>query len=67
MIHALIGFISRLEVLIERLAARETLKTQDKLKAAGALVLEANAHQAAAKKGRRVAQAMRDLAADPAE
>jgi hypothetical protein len=47
--------------LLERLADRETLRTQAKLTAASRLVDEAGGHRKLANQGRKVASALREI------
>lgn len=63
MIQTFVSFLAKTATVLDRLSDRESVKAQAKLTRASSLVVAANGHRAAAKTGRKVAQALRDLTA----
>ncbi|KQV99985.1 hypothetical protein [Rhizobacter sp. Root1221] len=61
MIQFVIKGFAHIAAFLERLADRETLRTQAKLEAASKLVEQANGHRKLAFQGRKVATALRDI------
>jgi hypothetical protein len=60
-ISLVVKAITALVAILEKAAASEHKKTEAKLVAASAMVTQANAHRAAARKGRELAALLGDL------
>ncbi|MEF2249327.1 hypothetical protein RSP795_10325 [Ralstonia solanacearum] len=63
MIHFLLNLLNRFAQALEAAAAREQKKCEAKLKAAAALVSEANGHRSTTQRARKTASALKDIVA----